>query len=178
MYQVPPNPKLFKITLFSPTLLKLDVLLGWLTTYFLVQQIAKDFDPLYIKKIRKKPKPLHGYCRRNRSSYDLRDATIALKFPSLLTKLVFQWVQRSRPNIVLHVQIFLFCLFSRFSPCCGCVELCISATMLNNSWYATILPEKPISAVTHTQAQPFCQIEKNFWQIFYDLNWMVNSRLQ
>ena len=50
MYQVPPNPKLFKITLFSPKLLKLAVLFEWLTTYFLEQQIAKDFDPLFIKK--------------------------------------------------------------------------------------------------------------------------------
>ena len=46
MYQVPPNPKPFKITLFSPTLLKLEVLFRWLTIYFLVQQIAKDSDPL------------------------------------------------------------------------------------------------------------------------------------
>ena len=50
MYQVAPNPQLFKIRLFSPTLLKLAVLFGWLTTYFLWQQIAKDFDPLCIKK--------------------------------------------------------------------------------------------------------------------------------
>ena len=99
----------------------------------------------------------------------------ALPFQSLLTKLVFQWLQGSLPNIVLHVQNFLLCLFSRF--CCGCVELGSSATMLNNSWYATISPEKPISAGTHTQAQPLCQIERNFWQIFYHLNWTVNSRL-
>ena len=46
MYQVPPNPKPFKITLFSPRLLKLEVLFRWLTIYFLVQQIAKDSDPL------------------------------------------------------------------------------------------------------------------------------------
>ena len=50
MYQVPPNPKLFKMTLFSPTGLKLAVLFGWLTTYFLVQQIEKDFDPVCVKK--------------------------------------------------------------------------------------------------------------------------------
>ena len=46
MYQVPPNPTPFKITLFSPTLVKLEVLFRWLTIYFLVQQIAKDSDPL------------------------------------------------------------------------------------------------------------------------------------
>ena len=117
-----------------------------------------------------KPKPLHGHCRRNRSRDDLRDATIALPFQSLLTTLVFQWLQGSLPNIVLHVQNFLLCLFSRF--CCGCVELGSSATMLNNSWYATISPEKPISAGTHTQAQPLCQIDGNFWQIFYHFNWI------
>ena len=50
MYQVPPNPKPFKITLFSPTLLKLEVLFRWLTIYFPVQQIAKDSDPLCIKR--------------------------------------------------------------------------------------------------------------------------------
>lgn len=90
MYQVAPNPQLFKIRLFSPTLLKLAVLFGWLTTYFLWQQIAKDFDPLCIKKTIQKPKPLHRHCRRNRSRDDLRDATIALPFQSLLTTLVFQ----------------------------------------------------------------------------------------
>ena len=87
----------------------------------------------------------------------------ALPFQSLLTKLVFQWLQGGLPNNVLHVQNFLLCLFSRF--CCGCVELGSSATMLNNSWYAMISPEKPISVGTHTQAQPLCQIERNFWQI-------------
>ena len=53
MHQVPPNPKLFKITLFSATLLKFAVLFEWLTTYFLEQQIAKDFDPLCVKKSEK-----------------------------------------------------------------------------------------------------------------------------
>ena len=100
----------------------------------------------------------------------------ALPFQSLLTKLVFQWLQGSLPNTVLHVQNFLLCLFSLF--CCGCVELGSCATMVNNFWYATISPEKPISAGTRTQAQPLCQIERNFWQMFYHLNWTVNSRLQ
>ena len=133
---------------FLPTLLKLAVL------------------------FRCKPKPLHGHCRRNRSRDELRDATIALPFQSLLTTLVFQWLKRSLPNIVLHVQQVLFCLFSQFCRCFGCVEVCSRATMLNNSWYATISPEKPISAGTHTQAQPLCQIEGNFWQIFYHFNWI------
>ena len=117
-----------------------------------------------------------------RRSMDLKKAvrpagTVqALPFQSLLTKLVFQWLQGSLPNIVLHVQNFLLCLFSLF--CCGWVELGSCATMVNNSWYTTISPEKPISAGTRTQAQPLCQIERNFWQIFYHLNWTVNSRLQ
>ena len=64
MYQVPPNPKLFKITLFSPTLLKLAVLFEWLTTCMDISDEIEVED-------------------------ELRDATIALPFQSLLT-LVFQ----------------------------------------------------------------------------------------
>ena len=43
---------------------------------------------------------------------ELRDATIALPFQSLLTTLVFQWQQRNLPNIVLPVQNFVLCIFS------------------------------------------------------------------
>ena len=75
---------------FLPTLLKLAVLFGC------------------------KPKPLHGHCRLNRSRDELRDATIALPFQSLLTTLVFQWLKRSLPNIVLHVQKFCFVYFLNF----------------------------------------------------------------
>ena len=45
---------------------------------------------------------------------ELRDATIELPFQSLLTMLVFQWRQRSLPNIVLHVQNFCFVHFLVF----------------------------------------------------------------
>ena len=61
-----------------------------------------------------RPKPLHEHWRRNRSRDDLRDATIALPFQSLLTTLVFQCLQRSLPNIVLHVQNFCFVYFLNF----------------------------------------------------------------
>ena len=47
---------------------------------------------------------------------------------------------------------------------------------LKSSFLPTLL--KPISAGTHTQAQPLCQIKGNFWQIFYHFNWMVNLGLQ
>ena len=45
---------------------------------------------------------------------ELRDATIALPFQSLLTTLVFQWRQRSLPNIVLHIKNFCFVYFLVF----------------------------------------------------------------
>ena len=46
---------------------------------------------------------------------ELRDATIALPFQSLLTTLVFQWQQRNLPNIVLPVQNFVLFIFSFLS---------------------------------------------------------------
>ena len=45
---------------------------------------------------------------------ELRDATIELPFQSLLTMLVFQWRQRSLPNIVLHIKNFCFVYFLVF----------------------------------------------------------------
>ena len=89
MYQVPPNHTLCKITLFSPTRSELAVLFEWLTTNFLVQQIANGCDPLCIKNQENNLTPCMDISDEIEVD-DLRDASIALPSQSLLTTLVFQ----------------------------------------------------------------------------------------
>ena len=76
-------------------------------------------------------------------------ATIALPFQSSLTTSVVQWRKKSAKKcaarsefLLCLLNLFLFLLFSFPLSGFGCAELVSNVTTQNNSWYATISPEK------------------------------------
>ena len=81
-------------------------------------------------KKKKTSKPLHGHFRLFRSRVDLRERcnyriAISISFDNVSLSM-------KAKNCVASSKL-LFCLFSRFCRCYGCVEIGSNVTMLNNS---------------------------------------------
>ena len=110
MYQVPPNPKLFKITFFYQHCQNWRCCLDG--NLSLCMDIADEIEVSTSLEMQ-----LSHY---HSIPFDNVSLSMTKKKPA--------------KHCAARSEV-LFCLFSQFCRCCGCVEVCSSATMLNNSWY-------------------------------------------